>query len=114
MRNTPAEQGEGVDNQLEGCGDNPTRNPEKCNGAKARFTPAVDVIRPTGGMLRVSYGMAGGEPAISLEAFRKAGEPDTTIGKVLIATAVLFPALEAMIDAGNRAIDEASEAADAE
>lgn len=73
----------------------------------AKFSPAVDVIRPTGGALRVSYTGGGREPAIKIEAFRKAGENGTRIGKVVISTAMLWPVLNAMIDAGTRAIDEA-------
>ena len=73
----------------------------------AKFSPAVDIIRPTGGALRVSYTGSGSEPAIKIEAFRKAGENGTRIGKVVISTAMLWPVLNAMIDAGTRAIDEA-------
>ncbi|MBU7587907.1 MAG: hypothetical protein KAF42_01700, partial [Sphingopyxis terrae] len=75
----------------------------------AKFAPAVDVIRPKGGAARISYtgGGCGQEPAIKIEVFRKAGESGTRIGKVVISTCMLWPVLNAMIDAGTRAIDEA-------
>jgi len=73
----------------------------------AKFSPAVNIIRPTGGALRVSFTGGGREPAIKIEAFRKAGDSSTRTGKVVISTAMLWPALNAMAEAGVRAIDEA-------
>lgn len=71
----------------------------------AKFFPAIDIIRPTGGSMRVSYSADANEPAIKLEAFRKAGERGTAIGKVVISTAMLWPVLQAMVEAGNRALN---------
>jgi len=76
----------------------------------AKFSPPVDVIRPKGGAARISYtgGGNGHEPAIKIEVFRKAGESGTLVGKVVISTCMIWPVLNAMIDAGTRAIDEAN------
>lgn len=73
----------------------------------SHFSPAVDVIKPNGGMLRVSYGQAAGSPAIMLETFAKAGETDSPKERMAISTAMLWPILQAMADAGVRAIDAA-------
>ncbi len=69
------------------------------------FTPAVDVIKPGGGMLRVSSGIAGGAPAIMMETFAKVGETTNPKERMTISTAMLEHVLQAMIAAGTRAID---------
>lgn len=111
MQNTPAEQGEGVDNQLNGCGDNPTRNPEKSNGAKAQYTPVATIFSSRGKMLRISA-VNGGMPSVSVE-LRKGVDPFAKpCAKIVISLDLLTTVLLSMAEAGDLAdqIDKASEA----
>lgn len=70
------------------------------------FDPVVDIIKAHGGMLRVSSGMAVGTPAIMLEVFAKAGDLNTSKGKIAISTEMLSGVLIAMAEAACRATAE--------
>lgn len=73
----------------------------------SHFSPAVDIIKAGGGMLRISSGVAAGTPAIMLEVFAKAGKTDTSKGKIAISTEMLSGVLIAMAEAACRATAEA-------
>lgn len=70
----------------------------------SRFSPVVDIIKASGGMLRVSSGIGAGTPAIMLEVFANADDTATSKGKVTISADMIPNVVMALADASCRAV----------
>ncbi len=69
----------------------------------SHFSPVVDILKPSGGRLRISAGMAAGKPAIMLEVFAKVGKSDKSKAKISLSVEMLDGVLMAMAAAACEA-----------